>query len=120
MIVDNPPENILALVHPRRKPCVLVGTPRQIETANPIRERLIFQFGRAKRVDLVPLLYCIQDARWFIKNNRKELVIAWPAIYQMEGPEITGRCASCQENAYDYEDFCSIECQDYAKARRIV
>lgn len=112
-----PPDEVLALVHSRRQPCVLTGSPSQCRAARSIRQTLLFRADRADRLRLVALLKCVKSAGWFFANKDAPLDrLRWPKPGQMEGPP-TGDCANCGDPAHDGQGVCSEECADELAAR---
>lgn len=110
----SPPRELMALVHPRRRPSPLVGgTPKQRSFAGVVRHSLLYRLEQAGWLDARALVMCVQDPTWFISQQHNLLTrLCWPTPEQMERPAVTGACEQCGEPAYEGQPCCSEECGD--------
>lgn len=110
-------DNIFNLVHERGVPCCLRGTAKQVTNAVIIREKLLYdlEFKRHRR-DLIPLLYVIRDAKWFLAHRTDALLTAWPKPAQIEQGPVTGSCRYCGRPTWEHEPYCSDDCVNRARA----
>jgi hypothetical protein len=112
---DGPPGAVMALVHPRERPCLLSGSEKQCRFARSVRERILFIYEFDRREDIVALLKCIVDATWFIANDpaRRRGPPRWPSPERLEPARPRGTCPACDGPLWQAEaEACSYECVD--------